>query len=159
MSEHDDELDKDNQGEDAKVLPPAEAEQPLDEPDKNNKQTDDAEALPPVGPGQPPTGNTAGQPPRRRFQFWLGIALGSIPLLIWLGTGCMYMLSQTSTYSIGLNGLFLGATAFVILLILSIIYLVVAQYRFLGYGLLIALMASPIIAYIACTAGNFLLHA
>ena len=71
----------------------------------------------------------------------------------------MYLLSQTSTYSIGLNGLFLGATAFVILLILSIIYLVVAQYRFLGYGLLIALMASPIIAYIACTAGNFLLHA
>ena len=82
-------------------------------------------------------------------QYFLGLGLGLIPLGIFLVSfGLTLTQSQITTL---LQVIILVAIGlYVIELIVTIVCLVIERVRFVGYGLLTAFLASPVIAYIGC---------
>ncbi len=82
--------------------------------------------------------------PSRAGQFWLGIGLGSIPLVLALIT--------VGSLSSGAGGILLIITLllYCVLLIAAIVCLIVRDVRYLGYGLLTMVCTIPIIAVVAC---------
>jgi hypothetical protein len=93
------------------------------------------------------------QPPQasqdRRGQYFLGLGLGLIPLGIFLVS---FGLTLTQSQIVTLLQLIIlvAIGLYVIELIVTIICLVIERVRFVGYGLLTAFLASPVIAYIGC---------
>ena len=99
--------------------------------------------------------NESAPPPyQKRRQYLLGLGFGLIPLLIFLvATGFSYRAALGSPQlEAALTFLFVSLLLYFIALIATIAYLVNPQQRFGGYGLLTALLASPIIGAIACVA-------
>ncbi|GHO93713.1 hypothetical protein KSF_037610 [Reticulibacter mediterranei] len=88
--------------------------------------------------------------PNKKRQYWLGVAYGAIPLVIFLIGGVVARLSR-SNY--GVNGIFptaIGVIVYIILLVITIIYLTKREKRFIGYGLLTLLLITPVVAVYGC---------
>ena len=93
------------------------------------------------------------QPPQasqdRRGQYFLGLGLGLIPLVLFLVSfGLISTQSQIANILVVI--IFVSIGLYVIELIATIVCLVIARVRFVGYGLLTAFLASPVIGYIGC---------
>ncbi len=96
---------------------------------------------------------------QKRWQYFLGLAFGLIPLIVFL------ILVGFAPATPGYNALgylilagLLGSVLYAIELGMTIIYLTNKQRRFVGYGLLTAFLASPVIAFIGCTVILNLIH-
>lgn len=93
------------------------------------------------------------QPPQPKppyaKQFWLGIGLGSIPLILAL-VGIGAVVGGTALSGIGSILLVVGLFLYMALLVAAIVCLFIREVRFLGYGLLTLAVTSPVIAYIGC---------
>jgi peptidoglycan/LPS O-acetylase OafA/YrhL len=87
--------------------------------------------------------------PNRKRQYWLGIAYGAIPLVIFLISGVLARLSQYGLY--GLPGTLIGLIVYLALLVITITYLFNHEKRFIGYGLLTMLLITPVVAVYGCT--------
>ena len=86
----------------------------------------------------------------KRWQYFLGLGFGLIPTIVFLVTfGIAAQQGQN-----GLGTFIFGGLAAILLyfveLIVTIVCLVIERVRFVGYGLLTAFLASPVIAYIGC---------
>ncbi|HEY5002460.1 MAG TPA: hypothetical protein VII61_04870 [Ktedonobacteraceae bacterium] len=82
-------------------------------------------------------------------QFWLGIGLGSLPLvvaLICIGT----LLGSAAANSVGGILLIVSIVLYVVLFVAAIVCLTIRKVRFVGYGLLTMVIAIPVIAFIGC---------
>jgi hypothetical protein len=86
--------------------------------------------------------------PNRKRQYWLGVAYGAIPLVIFLISGALLRLSQYGTY--GIAGTLIGVIGYLALLVITIIYLFNRERRFIGYGLLTMLLVTPVVAVYGC---------
>lgn len=110
------------------------------------------ESQPRQGPQSPPAAPTplplTSQQKRR--QYFLGLGLGLIPLVIFLVSFGL-SLTQSQIANILVIVILASIGLYVIELIAIIICLVIARVRFVGYGLLTAFLASPVIAYIGCS--------
>lgn len=95
-------------------------------------------------PPPPPT-------PNRKRQYWLGIAYGTFPLLIFLISGALLRLSQYGIGTLGIVGSLIGLIGYLALLVITIIYLFNRDKRFIGYGLLTMLLITPVVAVYGCT--------
>ncbi len=84
---------------------------------------------------------------QKRRQYFIGLGVGLIPLIIFLVS---FGLSIGSTSFAFLYGVILAALLYIIELIVTIIVLVNNRLRFAGYGLLTAFLASPVIATVGC---------
>ncbi len=82
------------------------------------------------------------QPPRAR-QFWLGIGLGAIPLVLAL-------IAIGALSSVGSGLLVIALVLYAAVLIAAIVCLIIKDVRYVGYGLLTMVCATPIIAAVAC---------
>jgi len=95
---------------------------------------------------------------QKRRQYFLGLGFGLIPVIVLLVTFGIGTAQRES----GLGTLILGALVAVILyvieLIVTIVYLANKPWRFVGYGLLTAFLASPVVAAIGCTVLPNLIH-
>ena len=92
------------------------------------------------------------RPHKQRNQYLLGLGLGLIPLLIFLalfGTA-INIRDEGTSISIGLLDVGLGGMLYLVAVVAMIICLTIARVRFVGYGLLTAIVVSPIIAIIGC---------
>jgi len=82
----------------------------------------------------------ASQPPRR-LQYFIGLGVGLIPLIL-------------AIVSLGTSGGGLLLTIALILygaqLIATIVLLIIGQVRFVGYGLLTLFLISPMVFFLAC---------
>src|SRR5262245_2937661 len=95
--------------------------------------------------------------PDQRRQYLIGLALGAVPLLVWLvfiGWAGAEMANQGSNQYAGLGPLLSGLLIFIVLwfvhLIATIVQLARQRQRFVGYGLLTMLLIGPIAGSIAC---------
>ncbi len=82
-------------------------------------------------------------------QFWLGIGLGSIPLIVTLL--CIgALLGGAATNS--LSGILLIASfaLYAALFVAAIVCLTIRSVRFVGYGLLTMVIVIPVVAFIGC---------
>ncbi len=123
------------------------------------------QALPlPAVPTQPPTAAPVPQAPiplaaaqaqdtrQKRRQYFLGLGLGLIPLVIFLfAIGFSFHANLGSTaLNVAIYLLLATLVLYVAALIAMIVFLSMRNVRFVGYGLLTAVLASPIIGGIAC---------
>ena len=107
----------------------------------------------PLPPPRPPLTQQ-----RKTRQFLVGLGTGLIPLVILLvvyGIGIGLAASSSSTTSsTGLTvlvvGLIVAAIMYLAAIIAMIVCLSVARVRFIGYGLLAAVVSTPVIAPIGC---------
>jgi hypothetical protein len=87
-------------------------------------------------------------------QYYLGLGLGAIPLLAW-GTILGLYLSQSGTTYGNVNmlifGLYASLVAYAALLVATIVCLAIRRVRSVGYGLLTAFLATPVVVAIGCT--------
>ncbi len=83
------------------------------------------------------------QPPRARH-FWLGIGLGAIPLVLAL------IAIGTLASGAGSVLLIISLVIYAAVLIAAIVCLIIKDVRYVGYGLLTMVCATPIIAAVAC---------
>jgi len=118
---------------------------------------------PPAAPTQPPA--TAPQPApqapiplpaaqpqdrrRKLRQYFLGLGLGLIPLLIFLPGLGLSVNTPSSPVSSAL--LIASLVLYLASIIAMIVCLSIRKVRFVGYGFLTTVSASPIIAFISCT--------
>ncbi|SRR6266566_5429494 len=86
---------------------------------------------------------------QKRRQYFLGLGLGLIPLVIFLVSYGL-TLTQSQIANILVVIIIVAIGLYVIELIVTIVCLVIERVRFVGYGLLTAFLASPVIAYIGC---------
>jgi hypothetical protein len=120
----------------------------------------DYQLLEPLDAVQPPTTAPAPQTPlplaaaqgqntrRKRSQYWLGLALGLIPLIIFfLGLGLLF---QPPASNVAGTLIIASLVLYLVSLIAMIVCLSIGRVRFVGYGLLTAVAASPVIAFISC---------
>jgi len=101
------------------------------------------EGVPSSNPPPPPT-------PNRKRQYWLGIAYGIFPLLIFLISGALLRLSLTGIGAFGLISFVIGLVGYLALLVIAIMYLSKREKRFIGYGLLTMLLITPVVAVYGC---------
>jgi hypothetical protein len=93
-----------------------------------------------------------------RSQYFWGLGLGFIPLVLFLiGYGLALGPGSTSS-SFPISLIFIGLGLYILELIATIILLFVPAQRFVGYGLLTAFLVSAVVAGIACTVLPGLLH-
>lgn len=92
-----------------------------------------------------------GNPPPQQYshgmQYFIGIAIGVIPLALGLFSisGVINSGSTLASY------LFFSAIlAYVAVFIAMIVCLCISRVRFVGYGLLTMVLATPVIAFVAC---------
>jgi hypothetical protein len=88
---------------------------------------------------------------QRKWQYWQGIAWGSIPMFLFLAT------TAIARYATGLNnlsyaiyGLIASILAYIAVLITAIVLLSKPERRFIGYGLLTMVVVAPIVSAIGC---------
>ena len=96
--------------------------------------------------------------PQGALAFVLGVAIGAIPLVIWLvilGTAIARQNSPGALPygSLGfiLQGLTFSAALYIVMWIVSIPLLASERTRLVGQGMTVALIASPVIGYLGCT--------
>jgi hypothetical protein len=90
--------------------------------------------------GPPPT------QPSRSLHYFIGIGIGLIPLIL--------ALLVFGNLSGSLPVIFLGTAviAYLVEVVACIVCLVIERVRFIGYGLLTMVLATPVIVFIACLA-------
>src|SRR5215469_5189835 len=95
-------------------------------------------------------GNQVSPPSHKnRNQYLLGLGLGGMPLVVILvGLG---LLVQPSVAPLAAALLYSSLALYVAAIIATIVCLSIQSVRFVGYGLLTAVLASPVIAFIGCT--------
>jgi hypothetical protein len=93
----------------------------------------------------PPPPPVAGQNHTR--QFLVGLGIGLVPLLVAL-VG-VYLVQFVGGSNSGV-GLIAGGALYLAALIAMIVCLSIARVRFIGYGLLAAVVASPVIFAVGC---------
>lgn len=98
-----------------------------------------------VAPVQPPPTEA-----QKRWQFFLSLGFGFIPLLILLVVAGIAP-GGLNGLGVLLNGFLVAVFLYIIELIITIVFLANKQQRFIGYGLLTAFLATPVIAAIGCT--------
>lgn len=118
------------------------------------------QALPPsAAPAQPPTASPIPLPAaqaqdtrRKRHQYFLGLGLGLIPLVVFLfAVGFSFHATLGSTaLNVAIYLLMATLVLYVAALITMIVLLSMRNVRFVGYGLLTAVLASPLIGGVAC---------
>jgi len=93
-------------------------------------------------------------PPQKKSggDYFVGLGLGSIPLVLFLFGVGSFMTYSPSTSAIAIYLIFAAFFLYVILFIATIIFLSNVRSRATGYGLLTALLATPVVAYIGCIA-------
>ena len=103
-------------------------------------------------PQLPPQGRPVGQLNRRNY--FIGIGVGAIPLIVALaGIGTLINANgKDPNVTIGSFLIFAAVALYLVSLIAMIVCLVVDPLRSIGYGLLTTVIATPIIAGIACYA-------
>ena len=88
-------------------------------------------------------------PPRKQHQYLLGLGVGLIPLLFFLlGIGLSFNTSISDLATFLLVG---SAVLYLASIIAMIACLINQRVRFIGYGLLTTVLASPVIGFIGCT--------
>jgi hypothetical protein len=89
---------------------------------------------------------------KNKRQYLLGLGLGLIPLLVFLPLYGLAIGShnENTALNAAILDLFLGVVLYLAAIIAMIACLVIARVRFVGYGLLTAVLVSPIIAVIGC---------
>ncbi len=96
---------------------------------------------------------------QKRRQYLWGLGWGLIPVIVFLVT--FSIAAQQVGYN-SLGTLIFGGLAAILLyfveLIVSLFFLANDRMRFVGYGLLTAVLASPVIAYIGCTVIPKVIH-
>ncbi|HEY7350212.1 MAG TPA: hypothetical protein VH599_17975 [Ktedonobacterales bacterium] len=117
---------------------------------------------PPAAPEEPSATVSASQSPvqlsavpvpaqdgaRKGRQYFLGLGLGLIPLLVlFLAIG---LTSQQSTSNLAINLLYVSLALYIASIIAMIVCLSISKVRFVGYGLLTTVLASPVIGFIGC---------
>jgi hypothetical protein len=136
--------------------PPSEGETGRSQPESEPPPTSESvagEGQPEAGV-QPPPARPIPLPPtaeQKRRQYFLGFGFGLIPLIVFL------ILVGFAQATPGYNALgylllagLLGFVLYLTELIVTIVYLSNKQRRFVGYGLLTAFLATPVIASIGC---------
>ncbi|SRR6266567_2508631 len=94
-------------------------------------------------PGNPPP-----QQYSRGMQYFIGIAIGVIPLAL----GLFFLGSPTGNSSNIANYLIWAALiGYIAVFIGMIVCLCISRVRFVGYGLLTLVLAAPVVFFIACT--------
>src|SRR5256885_8322543 len=94
-------------------------------------------------PGNPPP-----QQYSRGMQYFIGIAIGVIPLVL----GLLFLGSPNGNSSNLSNYLIWAAViGYLAVFIGMIVCLCIPRVRFVGYGLLTLVLASPVVFFIACT--------
>ncbi len=83
----------------------------------------------------------------KQRQYFLGLVLGLIPLIIFL-VGFGLVIGTPGSFFI--YAIFASAILYIIEFIVTIVFLVIDRLRFVGYGLLTAFLATPIIAVAGC---------
>ncbi|SRR5579884_1967014 len=92
-----------------------------------------------------------GNPPPQQYshgmQYFIGIAIGVIPLALGL-----FSISGVINSSSSLSGylFFAAVLVYVAVFIAMIVCLCISRIRFVGYGLLTLVLATPVIAFVAC---------
>jgi hypothetical protein len=139
---------------------PEEEQQPLSEKEAEEKQPEQ-EQQPVSGNAadesqarsQPPPATPTPLPPtqqEKRKQYFLGLGFGLIPVIVLLVT---FGIGEQQGQN-GLGTLIFGALAalllYIVELITTIVFLSNKRRSFVGYGLLTAFLATPIIAAIGC---------
>lgn len=96
---------------------------------------------------------------QKRKQYFLGLVLGLIPLVIFLvGFGIALATQWTSVSNLGIPLVLLGFMLYLVELIITITYLTNKKERFVGYGLLTAFLVTPIVAAVGCSVIPTLIH-
>lgn len=78
------------------------------------------------------------------LRFFIGLGIGLVPLILGL------LAIGNARGGNVLTFLFVSALFYVALLVAAIVCLCFARLRFIGYGMLAMVFATPVIAYIAC---------
>ncbi len=91
-------------------------------------------------------------PKQKRKQYLLGLVFGLIPLIVFL-VGLGIALGSPGYNALGPFIYFslLALLLYVVELIITIVYLANKKVRFVGYGLLTAFLATPIVVAIRCS--------
>lgn len=89
--------------------------------------------------------------PNRKRQYWLGIAYGIFPLLIFLISGALLRTSLNGIGAFWSISFIIGLVGYLAQLVVAIIYLARSEKRFIGYGLLTMLLVTPVVAVYGCT--------
>ena len=97
--------------------------------------------------------------PERKKQYWLGLGLGLIPLIAFLIFYGLSLRSPSSLSSPFITWIIITFILWVIELFVVIGFLASSRVRFVGYGLLTAFLATPIITAVACNALPHIIHA
>jgi len=85
----------------------------------------------------------------KRWQYFLGLGFGLIPmtvLIVTVGIAAQNVVSITLIFG-GLAAILL----YLVELFVTSVFVAIHRVRFVGYGLLTAVLASPVIAFIGCT--------
>lgn len=103
----------------------------------------------PVPPPAPPQFTTQ----QKRTRFLLGLGLGLIPLVLALIAAGLGFSGASSGVPAAVGPLLIAAgILFVVAIILMIVFLAITRLRFIGYGLLAAVAATPVVGAIGCYA-------
>jgi len=146
---------------------PEEEQQPLSGKEAEEKQPEqeqqpisgDAAGASQAGPQPPPAAPTPlplTQQEKRR-QYFLGLGFGLIPMIVFLvtwGIGVQQghsLNNQQNSLGILIFGVLPAILLYFVELIVTLFFLAIDRVRFVGYGLLTAVLASPVIAFIGCT--------
>jgi len=125
-------------------------------------QEDDKEASEsqPEPEGQPPPATPIPLPPtqrQKRWQYLLGLALGLIPLIVFL-VGYGVALGTTGGALNAIGASLIGVILYIVELIVTIVFIARKDVLFAGYGLLTAFLATPIVVVIGCSVLPNLIH-
>jgi ABC-type polysaccharide/polyol phosphate export permease len=98
-------------------------------------------------------------PPNRTLQYFLGLGIGLIPLIVFfVAFGITLGSGSLNSLNIAIPLLLVSLLLYIIELIVTIIFLRREDVRFRGYGLLTAFLATPVIAFVGCTVIPNLVH-
>lgn len=93
-------------------------------------------------PGNPPP-----QQYSRGMQYFIGIAIGIIPLLL----GMLFLGSNIGNSSFAGYLALAAVISYIAVFIGMIVCLCITRVRFVGYGLLTMVLAAPVVFFVACT--------
>jgi hypothetical protein len=109
---------------------------------------------------QPPPATPIPLPPsqrRKRWHYLLGLILGLIPLIVFLVGFGVALGTQGGVFN-AIGTSLIGLILYIVELIITIAFLASKNLRFVGYGLLTAFLATPVVAAVGCSVMSNLIH-
>ena len=94
----------------------------------------------------------------KRRQYFLGLGFGLIPMIVFLVTFGIAAQQGQNGLLILIFGVLPAILLYFVELIVTLFFLAIDRVRFVGYGLLTAVLASPVVAYIGCTVIGQVIH-